>query len=564
MVTNRDIVEIHVNGNRLSRPDDVADGFCAYFVDAVAEMLRGSFGSGIGACTLDCFNNSSMYFRPISVDEVVRSICGIKNVSSTGLDGVGVRAVKAVADVIAVQLCEIFNHSIKQAVFPNQLKSLKIIPVFKKGSKSDITNYRPIAIASVFSKVFESIVNQRILHVLDTFTVLSNCQHGFRKRLSTETATIKYFEYIYSNLDKGRYVVGIFFDMSRAFDSLLPEFVCSKLHALGIRGMVLEWVRSFLTERTLRVLFGGSMSRDAPVEMGVPQGSILGPLIFLLFINDLPNHLLDAHVVMYADDTSIAVADCDPERVALRVRTVRRQFEEWCRKNRIVANSSKTVYVNFYIRRPLPETALRNTDFKDSCTFLGVTVDPRLSFVEHIDLLCKKLNSSYFAILKLKACLPLDDLIEAYNALCYSHISYNILIWGRVPQWTRVFILQKRIFIFSLECRVSCRPVFASNNFLTLPAIYILKAATYVRDNLDKYRKLEHGYSTRHPEYLVTDSHASTFFERSPQFDFVRIYNKLPSSIKSVKSGSAFKNLVKELLLTRTYYSYQDYLGDSF
>ena len=471
-----------------------------------------------------------------------------------------------VADIVAEPLADIFNRSIQQAVFPGRLKSVKVVPIFKKGSKLDIANYRPIAIASVFSKIFESIVNHRLLNFLDGCKVLSDSQHGFRKGLSTETAAIKYFEYIYSSLDRGQYVVGIFFDMSRAFDSLLPEFVCSKLDAIGVRGHFLQWVRSFLTDRKLQVLFGGGVSRDATVDMGVPQGSILGPLIFLLFINDLPNCLGDAHTIMYADDTSIAVADSDPERVAQKVQAVCRSFGGWCRANRIVVNENKTVFINFHMRRPLPEHALTGADFEETCTFLGVTIDPRLSFEHHVDSLCKKLNSAYFAILKLKSSLPTDELLQAYFALCYSHMAYNILLWGRVPHWKRVFILQKRILrlIFSLDCRESCRPIFQSNGLLTLPGIYILKAATYVHSNIGDFNKLQHGYSTRHVENLVLGLHTSSLYERSPQYDFARIYNKLPLSIKAARSLHTFKARVKDLLLARAYYSCQDFLNDVF
>ena len=353
--------------------------------------------------------------------------------------------------------------------------------------------------------------------------------------------------------------------MSRAFDSLLPEFFCAKLHTIGIWGVILQWIHSFLTNRKLKVLLRGGESRDGSVEMGVPQGSILGPLIFLLFINDLPERLRDAHVVMYADDTSIAVADDDPERIEQRVSAICRDFVAWCRANRIMANESKTVYLNFHLRRALPPGVLTTINFEECCKFLGVVVDQHLSFVGHIESLCKKLNTSYFALMKLRNCLSTSGLLEAYYALCYSHMSYNILIWGRAPQWTRVFISQKRLLrlIFSLDHRESCRPIFESHNLLTLPSIYILKAVTYVHKNFNKFEKLQHGYSTRNGENLVTASHASTFFERSPQFDFVRVYNKLPLSIRSSKSITGFKTITKRLLLSRTYYSYQDYLDDN-
>ena len=151
---------------------------------------------------------------------------------------------------------------------------------------------------------------------------------------------------------------GVFFDLSRAFDSLQPEFVRDKLFRLGIRGPILEWLLSFLTGRTMRVAMTGAISYEAPVGLGVAQGSIIGPLIFLLFINDLPEFMSDTHLVIYADDTSVAVAAQDTEILSQRIERVVNRFNSWCTKNRIMLYFSKTAYINFHARRQIESTAL--------------------------------------------------------------------------------------------------------------------------------------------------------------------------------------------------------------
>ena len=403
----------------------------------------------------------------------------------------------------------------------------------------------------------------RLVAFLEKFQILNNSQHGFRRRLSTESAAITRLQFVYDHLDSGEYVVGIFFDLSRAFDSLQPEFVKQKLFRLGVRGTVLDWFLSFLTDRTMNVVLGGAVSAGASVDLGVAQGSVLGPIIFLLFINDLPDFINDAHVVMYADDTSIAVAAQDPETLALRVAQVVAQFHNWCKNNRILLNVQKTVYVNFHSRRPVQAAVLENGVLSQEVNFLGIRIDSRLVFDKHIDSVCGSLNRCYFALLKLKASLGRASVMDAYYALCHSRLAYGCLLWGESRDWRRVFVSQKRIvrLLFDLPNRESCRPYFKRHSLLTFPCIFIYKAVLYVRQNINDFPRNNRPYNTRHLGFSSV-RHRTALYERSPRYSFIRLYNRLPESVTQLPTYGQFKHKVREILVRGGYYSQQEYLDD--
>lgn len=329
---------------------------------------------------------------------------------------------------------------------------------------------------------------------------------------------------------------------------------------------------SYLSNRKMYVNINNSKSNLFDINLGVPQGSVLGPLIFLLYINDLTRDISSACVVLFADDTTIAVSASDHDELPAKLNNVSAEFTNWCNTNNLLVNANKTVCMDLFNKRAglSSSVTVNGTLVKcvDSTKFLGVHIDSNMRWQTHIDAVCKKINSGYYAILQLKSSLEIKQLINVYYALVYSAFSYNIIIWGNSCGTERILILQKRIMrlIFNLELRESCRLYFSNNNILTFPSVYILKCISYVKSNMHLFQQNgnSHQYPTRKGHYLRTEIHSTSLYEKSPIYRGTILYNKLPDTIKNIASVQKFKNKLKCFLISKAYYSFSEYLEDNF
>lgn len=411
----------------------------------------------------------------------------------------------------------------------------------------------------------EKIISDRIIDYIVKFNILHSNQHGFIPGRSVETATFDFLKYVYDSVDSGKYVVCLFFDLSVAFDTVNRSFLLSKLYQLGIRGTILEWISSYMTGRTMSVKYNNCTSAVKSVDLGVPQGSVLGPLLFILYTNDLFKHVIADNITMYADDTTIVVRATDLGELELKIERVRCMMNAWCKKNDLILNGEKTVYMNIFNRKPIPDnfTLRQSINFSEKTKFLGIHIDQHLSFEHHIQHVCSKLNSAFYAILKLKHTLDEGGLLSVYYALAYSFMADNVMTWGSSSWRGRVFIGQKRILrmLFNLGFRESCRELFITKNILTFPCIFIYKCLKYVNRNRPTFKKLGSNtkYNVRETNLMEIPAHKSAFFENGPVYMCARLYNALPRDVRFMQ-GKKFENQVKRLLLNNAFYSIDDYL----
>lgn len=261
------------------------------------------------------------------------------------------------------------------------MKRSKIIPVYKKGDTTSLANYRPRSILPCFSKVVEKLIEKRLSNYLDKHKLLTPRQFGFPRGYSTDLALIALTDTIKAEIDRGRFVGSVFIDYSKAFDSLNDSILFSKLNAYGITGPSLELLRSYLHDRQQQVCVSGVLSDTQIINTGVPQGSILGPLLFLIYINDFPNCLTSTACLLYADDTTVYTSDNDINALTDRLNNELNNINYWCRKNKLLMNLKKTKYMVFsshskprsnivpvYIgSHPIPAS--------NECSFLGVQLD---------------------------------------------------------------------------------------------------------------------------------------------------------------------------------------------
>ena len=312
-------------------------------------------------------------------------------IKSTGPASVPIKLLKLVADIIVVPLCRIINLSFTTGVFPDILKVAKVIVLHKGGSTQDMNNYRPISLLSIFDKIIEKLMHARLYEFLELHNVLFLNQFGFRKFHSTSHSLVEITEVIKESIDNGRYGCGIFIDLKKAFDTVNHRILLSKLEHYGIRGALLKWFESYLTNRTQYVFLNGVSSDTMPMSCGVPQGSVLGPLLFLLYINDLPNISDKLKFFLFADDTNIYYESDNLKSLEKIVNQELKSLSLWLNVNRLALNVSKT---NFVIFRSSQKTMNHNVTLilnrkaieqKDHVKYLGVLVDEHLTWKHQIN-----------------------------------------------------------------------------------------------------------------------------------------------------------------------------------
>ena len=244
------------------------------------------------------------------------------------------KVLKKVSSIISPFLIKLFNKCYDQGYFPFELKTGKVIPIFKnKGDIIDISNYRPITMLSVFSKLFEKLIHKKLYRYLDSNNIINNSQFGFRAAHSTFHALTNATENLYRSLDNNLHTLGIFIDFSKAFDTVNHEILCNKLKHYGIGGKMLNLLTSYLSNRSQYVYYGGNSSSKLDILLGVPQGSVLGPLLFIIFINDIINVSSLAKFVLYADDSNVFVSHTDRYTLYRIANSILNDIYMYCKAN---------------------------------------------------------------------------------------------------------------------------------------------------------------------------------------------------------------------------------------
>ncbi|CAK1579780.1 unnamed protein product [Parnassius mnemosyne] len=567
--------ELEIDDKHINTDAEVAIAFESFFTNAPITTTSKLKSSKTEAASLleSCVDKCSVNFdfQYIDTATVLKTFKQLNIKKTEDLWGISTNIIKSVMPAIAPYLAFIFNQCIDDKQFPTLMKYSKIIPLFKAGDKSDPSNFRPISILPALSKIFEKIIFNQLLSHFTYNKLLHEKQFGFTKGRNTTDAGVELVKHIFDAWDKKRDAIGIFCDLSKAFDCVDHETLLLKLGYYGVSNSSLSLLKSYLTGRVQKVNINDTNSSGAPLVMGVPQGSILGPLLFLIYVNDLPHFTKNlCEIVLFADDTSLIFKTDRHKELLDDVNNTLSKKVHWFTSNNLLLNAKKTKCVNFTMPnvRQIDTHITMNDEsvqIVDTTVFLGMTLDSKLQWGSHISALAGRLSSAAYAVRKIRSLTDEKTARLVYFSYFHSVMSYGLMLWGSAADIETIFILQKRAIraIYSLRPRDSLRELFKEINILTVACQYIYDNVLYVRKNLDLFKKNSdvHNYNTRNKNKLVVPKLRLHKVGNSFVGNSIKMFNKIPQDLVDMPLNK-FKIEVKKCLMKKGYYKVDEYLKD--
>ena len=396
----------------------------------------------------------SFSFSAIMTDKLSSTLNKMKTSHGSGHDGIASFYLRIALPVVGGSLCDLFNKSLFAGKFPEDWKIARIAPIFKSGAKDDRSNYRPISVLPFISRLFEKLIFNQFYEYLDANKSLYEHQSGFRLLHSVATALMASTNDWYLNIDNGKYTGLIFIDLKKAFDTVDHEILLEKLKMYGVTGLEHDWFTSYLDNRKQFCRINGSSSDVKGINCGVPQGSCLGPLLFLIYINDLPFSLQKSHVSMYADDTTISLSSKSIGDLQNDLNLDLLKLQDWLHANKLSLNVVKTQSLIIgsgpNIRKiesqpdAQPSFSIGDQEIEmiANAKYLGVQVDSQLNWDKHVDTIKTKANRALGLIKYSKKYLPSDVLNKMYRGIVEPHLSYCSSVWGCCSN-SKINVLQK-------------------------------------------------------------------------------------------------------------------------
>ena len=378
-----------VNNRELTDKTEIAEAMNSHFIHAASPSTTPPHHLNPGTDPKPFFSLS-----PVTEDEVIGIVLSLDPNKSSGPSDINAKCLQLTISSIVTPIVRIINLSQQNGTVPSCWKAANVTPVFKKGDKQDPTNYRPISVIPVLGKTLERVMYTRLMTFLSENNILTPFQSGFRPNHSTEDVLIRTVEGWRQEVDQGKAIAAVFIDFSKAFDSIAHPLLLTKLQSIGVNNKALDWFKDYLTNRRQRVVVDGHVSSWSLVQQGVPQGSLLGPLLFSIYTNDMPSCVSTSSINMYADDTALYASDNNAIVAAKRVTDYLSAIHSWCRDNHLLINQTMTLAMflsrnNTKQRTEISQAAilLDGSPLRTVSEFryLGVLLDSNLSFKSHIN-----------------------------------------------------------------------------------------------------------------------------------------------------------------------------------
>lgn len=568
------IPEILHDNKLYTEKNNIVNVFNEYFINTI-EGIRNNIPNSNHDYKryLPASCSRSIFIEPVNETDIITIVKALKEKSSYGHDCISTKLLKRVLPALAAPLTHIINLSIMSGTVPEQLKLAKVIPVHKGSDPKLCNNYRPISLLPSISKIFEKVMYSKLMSFFNHTNALYKHQYGFRSGHSTIHPVIHLLNACAQahNERLPEHTLSIFCDLSKAFDIIDHKILLHKLHNMGVRGVALSWFESYLSNRKQYIEIENTKSDVKILKHGVPQGSVLGPLLFLVYVNDI-NTNNDNNTLCFADDTTIFVSSANPHELFLKANESLNKAYDWFCANKLNLNTKKT---NYMIISPHKWNLNQNYALKlgnqsisqiTSIKFLGINIDEKLNWTTHLSLVNKRISHSLMAIRQVKYYLPLSSLRTLYFALIHPHLMYGIIAWGNAKQThiKRTQILQKRALRYITQSQYNDHtdPLFKTTKILKLSDLYKQQIALFMYDSYcnrlpksfqDTYplhcNINRHSYSTRHTNLFATPTPRSDFAAKLPYYSFPKTANSYSEYITKALSRNHMKTKIRNDIL---------------
>jgi hypothetical protein len=509
-------------------------------------------------CSKQLKNKTQIFYIPLlSITDVIKYISNMKNTKASGIDGITCNHLKMAKNEIAESLTYIYNLCIHKNYFPLNFKTAKIRPIPKCKDLSDLNNFRPISVLSILSKPLERHVHTHLTTYIEKYNLLSEAQSGFRSGHSCQTALTEMIDKWLLSINRQQVNGCVFLDFKKAFDLVNHSILLNKLSVYGLSDTTIQFFKSYLSERKQCVIIDNEKSSDGDIIFGVPQGSILGPLLFNLFINDLPLNIDSKKVStnLFADDATINTSNKNVNLISKELQTSLDETSNWCLNNHMILNPTKTKSMLITTRQkhqckfPKINVSFNNKSIEQitSHKLLGAQIDNQLSWRFHLKNVCSKISKNIFLLNKLKHYLNLESKLLFFHAHIKSHIDYTSNIWDGCDaiHLKKLTSLYRRAVKYLIDdTNRTTDEKFKKLNILPLEQHLQYKKLIFVH-------KVFHGQTpkklttllkkAKHSNTLILPKTRLELYKTSFSFSGSKLWNTLPRRIKNISNIGEFK-----------------------